>query len=184
MKFRRRREFKTSYKRRKKLLTSRLPFVYVFTSNKNVWAQIIEPAVGGDRVLVHASSKDLEKSGWKYSRKSYPAHYLVGLLLGKRAAKAGISEVIYYSGIAGFVAGSRAAALLKGLMESGIKVRVDSDALPDDEAVSGARIAEYYKALSASGYSGPQFSRVKDEAQDIQKAFNDMKGRIENGEVS
>lgn len=184
MMFRRRREFKTNYRRRKKTLMSKMPFVYIFTSNKNVWAQVIRPAVEGDMVIAHASSKDLERSGWAFSRKNYPAHYLVGLLLGKRALKAGVEEVIYYSGLKRFVPRSRVAALLKGMLDAGVKVRVDEEVLPDEDAISGARIVSYYKALRSSGYAGPQFSKLGASVEGLQKAFYEMKERIMRGEVS
>jgi large subunit ribosomal protein L18 len=82
--FRRRREGKTNYHKRKKLIVSRRPFLYVYVSDKNITAQVMVPEKRGDRVLASVHSRELLKYGWKGGRKSTPAAYLVGFLVGKK----------------------------------------------------------------------------------------------------
>lgn len=183
MMFRRRREFKTNYKKRKKALISRLPLLYVFKSNKNIWGQVIKPSKGGDLTLAHASSKDLEKHGWKYSRKNYPAAYLVGLLLGKRAIKAGIQEAIFYSGVKGFIAKSKAAAFIKGVVDAGVNVHVDESVFPEEKIIRGEQIVDYAKRLKEAGYNGPQFSKLLEEIEKMPEVFEDLKEKILKGEI-
>jgi len=145
--WRRRREGKTNYRRRKKAILSRKPLLYVFVSNKNINAQIIKPEIGGDKVLAHANTRHLLKMGWKFSRKNLPAAYLVGLLLGKRAKEAGINEAILYTGVKGFTPGSRVAAVVKGVMEAGIHVPFDKEVLPDEDRLKGKHIVDYFNDL-------------------------------------
>ncbi|MGC8568689.1 MAG: 50S ribosomal protein L18 [Nitrososphaeria archaeon] len=181
--FRRRREFKTNYKRRKKVIMSKLPIVYAFKSNKNIWGQIIKPARAGDIVLVQANSKELEKLGWKFSRKNYPAAYLVGLLLGKRAVKKGIKDAILYTGVKGFVAKSKIAAFAKGVVDAGLNLRISEDVFPEEDVIRGERIVAYAKSLVQSGYSGPQFSVVIKEIEGLPKVFDEIKNKILGGEI-
>ena len=181
--FRRRREFKTDYRRRKKILLSKLPFIYVFKSNRYVWAQIIVPAKNGDRTMVEANSKEIIKAGWHFSGKNFPAFYLVGLLLGKRAAQKGIKEAILYTGVRAYRKNSKVAALLKGAIDAGFKVRVDESTLPPDDLINGKSISAYAAKLRESGYSGVQFSKVLPFIDNITAEFNEMKNKILSGEL-
>ncbi|MFP3214152.1 MAG: 50S ribosomal protein L18 [Nitrososphaeria archaeon] len=183
MMFKRRLQFKTNYKRRKKALLSRLPLVYMFKSNKNIWAQVIKPKKEGDITVVQANSKELEKLGWKFSRKNYPAAYLVGLLLGKRAVANGIEEAIYYSGVKSFIAKSKAAAFLKGVTDAGLKVRVGEEIFPDESIIKGEQIVDYAKKLLESGYSGSQFMRVMKDIENLPEVFENIKKKIMEGEI-
>ena len=67
--FRRRREFKTNYRYRLKLLKSKLPRAVVRKSLKHTIVQFIKFDSEGDQVLATASSIELKKLGWRY-----PAH--------------------------------------------------------------------------------------------------------------
>ncbi|MGC8599887.1 MAG: 50S ribosomal protein L18 [Nitrososphaeria archaeon] len=183
MTFKRRLQFKTDYKKRKKALVSRLPLVYMFKSNKNIWAHVIRPTKKGDITVVQANSKELEKLGWKFSRKNYPAAYLVGLLLGKRAVANGIEEAIYYSGVRNFIAKSKATAFLKGVTDAGLKVRVDEEIFPDEGVIKGEQIVGYAKKLLESGYSGPQFARVMKEIENLSEVFESIKKKIMEEEI-
>ena len=148
--WRRRREGKTNYRRRKRAILSKKPLLYVFISNKNIYAQIIKPEIGGDKVLASASSKDLAKMGWKFGGKNLPTAYLVGLLIGKKAKEAGIKEAILYTGVKRFVAGSRVAAVVKGAIDYGLKVPFGEEAAPNEDRILGKHIVEYYNALKES----------------------------------
>lgn len=145
--WRRRREGKTNYRRRKKAILSRKPLLYVFVSNKSIYAQVIEPKVGGDRVLASASSKDLIRMGWKFGGKSLPAAYLVGLLIGKRAKERGIDTAILYTGVKRFVAGSRIAAVVRGALDYGLRIPCDENVLPTEDRILGKHIVDYYEML-------------------------------------
>ena len=92
--FRRRRENRTDYYARRKLLAAREARAIVRRSNKNITIQFAEFDMEGDRVLAAASTRELKALGWEYSCSSIPAAYLVGYLAGKKAVKEGIEYAI------------------------------------------------------------------------------------------
>ena len=62
--FRRRREGKTDYRRRQRLLRSATPRAVVRKTLNQTLVQIVEAEAGGDRVLASAQSLDLKEHGW------------------------------------------------------------------------------------------------------------------------
>lgn len=146
--FRRSREKKTDYRRRLRLLFSQKPRAVARISNACAIAQVVEFDQAGDRVLASASSKQLEKLGWKGSGKGLPACYLVGYLLAKRAREKDIEEAVLDLGSKSPIHGSRAFALLKGMVDGGLKLPHSDSALPGDERIRGEHIANYASSLS------------------------------------
>jgi len=141
------REGKTDYRKRKAILVGRHVFASIRISNENVIVQITKAEVKGDRVLVSAHSRELLKYGWRGSRKSMPACYLVGLLAGKKAKTKGIDSCIIYTGLRGFT--SRIAACTKGLIDAGLKIPVDDDSLPNEDMIMGRHIVDYANLLKS-----------------------------------
>jgi large subunit ribosomal protein L18 len=146
---RRRRQGVTDYRARKRAIISQRPLLVVRVSNKNVSTQFVKPTVNGDVVLSSSHSRELSKLGWHGSAKSTPACYLLGRLAGKKAVAAGVKEAVVYNGLVPFIRGSRVAALLKGVVDSGLAVPVGEKAFPDEERLSGKPIAEYAAKLAA-----------------------------------
>jgi large subunit ribosomal protein L18 len=180
---RRRREGVTDYRARKRAITSQKPLLVVRVSNKNVSSQFVKPTVKGDVVLSAAHSKELAKLGWHGSPKSTPACYLLGLLAGKKALAAGVKEAVAYNGVVPFIKGSRVAALLKGVVDSGVSVPVGEEALPSKERISGKSIAEFAAKLAADdkeAYSR-EFSALTKagfKPEDYEAEFERMKATI------
>jgi large subunit ribosomal protein L5e len=93
-KYRRRREGKTDYNQRRKLVkqekskynTPKYRFV-VRRTNTQVICQVIYATIQGDRVVAQASSKELHKYGIKTGLKNYAAAYTTGLLVARRLLK-------------------------------------------------------------------------------------------------
>jgi large subunit ribosomal protein L18 len=148
--FRRRREGKTDYRKRRLLLYGRKPFLTVHISNYTICGQIHEAKIGGDIVLTSANSKELSKYGWKGSRKNTPAAYLTGLLLGTKAVAKGIKYAVLYLGPRSYIRGSRVAAFVKGVIDAGVEVPVDPGTLPSEDRLLGKHIAEYANMLLTS----------------------------------
>jgi len=183
---RRRREGVTDYRARKRAITSQMPLLVVRISNKNVTSQFVKPTVKGDVVLSSAHSKELAKLGWRGSPKSTPACYLLGFLAGKKAVKAGVKEAVAYNGLIPFIAGSRVAALLKGVVDAGVAVPVGEKAFPSDERMTGRSISEYAAKLAsedkdayAKSFSALLKSGFKPE--DYPAEFEKVKAAIEGG---
>ena len=145
---RRRREGVTDYRSRMRAIISQKPLLVIRVSNKNVTSQFVRPTVKGYVVLSASHSKELAKLGWRRSSKSTPACYLLGLLAGKKALAAGVEEAVAYNGLVPFIRGSRVAALLKGVVDSGVKVPVGEAAFPDADRLAGKSIADYAAKLA------------------------------------
>ncbi len=143
--YRRRREGKTNYRKRLKLLLSRKPRLVVRITNRKVIAQVVEYHPDGDRTLVYADSKELEKFGWRGDLNNTPAAYLTGLLVGKKAKDAGIEEAILDIGLRTPSRGARVFAVLKGAVDAGLEVPHSEEILPDESRIRGEHIAAYYE---------------------------------------
>jgi large subunit ribosomal protein L18 len=149
--YRRRREGKTNYRRRKALILSGKPRLVVRGSLKNIIVQITAAKPGGDEVLVSAHSRELlRRFGWKAPRGNLPAAYLTGLLCGLRAKAKGIHEAVLDIGLHSPTKGARVFAALKGALDAGLDVPHGEEILPDEDRIRGVHIAQYAKALAAT----------------------------------
>ncbi len=142
MNLKRRREGRTDYRQRLRMLKSGKPRATVRISNKHVRIQIIEYKADGDKVITTSSSLDLEKFGWNGYGKNIPAAYLVGYLAGKRALKEGVKEVILDIGLNIPHRGGRYFSTLKGMVDAGLDIPHRSEILPDEDRIKGAHIDE------------------------------------------
>ena len=145
VKFRRRREGVTDYRARLRLLKSGKPRLVIRRSLKNISAQVIAYSGAGDKVIVSAHSKELEKFGWKANRGNIPAAYFVGLLAGKKAISKNVKEAVLDIGPAVSTKGSRIYAALKGAVDAGLDVPHNKEALPDEKRIKGEHISLYLK---------------------------------------
>ena len=180
--FRRKREGKTNYKKRLKLLLAGKPRLVVRPSLKNITIQIVEYHPKGDMVVVSAHSSELDKLGWKFNKGNIPAAYLTGVLLGQKVKDKGIKEVILDIGLASPVKGSRAFACLKGAVDAGIGVPFSEDILPNEERIKGSHIAKYAGLLKENKekYSKRFSEHIKlniDPSQ-IPVIFKEIKNKI------
>lgn len=142
---RRRREGRTNYRKRLKLLLSRKPRLVVRITNQRVIAQIVDYSPEGDRVIVSVDSTKLRELGWKGDLNNTPASYLTGLLIAKKALEKGVTEAILDIGLRSPTKGSRVFAVLKGAVEAGLKIPHSEEVLPDDSRILGEHIAKYYR---------------------------------------
>ena len=142
MHFSRRRKGVTNYRKRLALLKSGLPRAVVRFTNSKVTIQVSNFEGKGDRVLASASSADLDKMGWKNSKTNIPASYLSGKLAGKNAVKAGISAAVLDIGRITPISGSRAFAVLKGLVDGGLEIPHSESSYPSGDRINGSHISE------------------------------------------
>lgn len=134
--FRRRREKKTDYAARLRMLQGGRPRLVVRITNRRVIAQLFAYDSKGDKVLASADSKEFEKSGWKWKKNSAAA-YLVGLLCAKRAAEKKISEAVLDMGLRTAIKGGRVFATLKGAIDGGLNIPCDAELLPKEDRIIG-----------------------------------------------
>lgn len=149
--FRRRREGKTNYRRRKALVLSGLPRFVVRCTLKRVITQMIGAEIVGDRVLVSADSSELAKKyGWVGSCSNLPAAYLTGLLCGYKALASGVKEAVLDIGLQSPTKGSRVFAALKGISDAGVSVPHNDGVLPGEKRVQGQHIVAYAQQLASN----------------------------------
>ena len=144
--FRRRREGRTDYYVRRKLLRGGETRAIVRRSNKNVTIQFADFDMEGDRIVVSATSKELKALGWEYSCSSVPAAYLTGYLAGKKALKEGIEYAVLDIGMQKVQHGGVLFATVAGMTDAGLEVPYGEGVLPEEDRLYGKHIDEGIEA--------------------------------------
>jgi large subunit ribosomal protein L18 len=171
--FRRRREGKTDYHQRLKLIVSRKPRLVVRGTLGDYVAQIVITKPEGDRVLAAASARELVKAfGYKGATKNTTAAYLTGLLVALKAKKNGVDEAILDVGLATNRKGSKVYAALKGAIDAGLEVPCSDDIFPSDERIRGGHVAGNAK----SNFS--QYEKRGLKVTDLPAHFDEVKEKI------
>lgn len=147
--YRRKRQGKTDYKTRRKLLTGMQARIVARRSLKNLWLQVVQFMPTGDKVLLTAHSHELRKLGWKGALNNLPAAYLCGLLLGKKAKQKKITTAVFDIGLNVSVKGAVWYAALKGIVDAGVHVPHAKEVLPSEQRIKGEHIAAWAKQLKA-----------------------------------
>lgn len=168
--FRRKRQGKTDYKKRLRLLSSGKPRFVIRKTNKNVIAQIVEFKPEGDRVIASAHTNELKKHGWKCAKRNLPAAYLTGLLCGLKAKKANVKKAVLDIGMVPAIKGSLVYAALKGAVDSGLEVPHSKEVIPSDDRLSGKHIE-----------SNTITKFTKFDAKNVVKNFEEVKNKIMKG---
>src|SRR3989338_1961556 len=154
---RRRKEFKTDYKKRFALLKSGLPRVIFRKTNKYLIVQYVKSDNAQDKILLGIDSKVLLKYGWPKEEtiKSIPAAYLTGYLFGKKillkrlegSPESSLGEgspetsfeekPIIDFGMARVLHKTRVYAFILGLIDSGIKIECKKESFPEESRIKG-----------------------------------------------
>ncbi|WP_254524867.1 50S ribosomal protein L18 [Natrinema caseinilyticum] len=151
---RRRREVRTDYHQRLRLLKSGKPRLVARKSNKHTTAQLITPGPQGDETLASAHSSDLEEYGWDAPTSNISAAYLTGLLAGARAVDAGLEEAVLDIGLNKATPGNKVFAVQEGAIDAGLEIPHNDSVLADWSRTRGEHIAEYAEQLDEPLYSG------------------------------
>jgi large subunit ribosomal protein L18 len=138
--FRRRREGKTDYRARLKLLRSGKARLVVRRSLKHTVVQLVSYDESGDRVLASSTTAQLPELGWTGSTGNTPAAYLAGLMAGRRASKAKITEAVLDIGRIRPSKGSKVFAALKGVLDAGVDVPHSDEVLPSEDRIKGGHL--------------------------------------------
>lgn len=156
----RRRENRTDYSKRIKLLKSGTPRLVFRKSNRYLTAQYVESSEARDIVIKGMTSKNLMKHGWpeefRGSLKSTPAAYLLGLSIGKKIIKENLKTPIVDLGMIRSLNKNNAFAFIKGILDAGIKIKCKEEAFPSEDRIKG-----------------------KNLKKDFSKAFEEIKSKIE-----
>lgn len=145
---RRRREGKTNYYRRYRMITSGQQVRAVIRkTNNQVIVQVVRFSPSGDDTIVGVSSKSLRKYGWLGDLNNTSAAYLTGLLAGMLAVRSGVKYAIPDLGLHKVAKGARVFAAIMGLRDAGVEVPVADEVLPSSERIEGTHVAKYAEQL-------------------------------------
>jgi len=148
---RRRKENKTDYLKRFKLLKSGLPRIVFRKTNKYLIAQYVISEETKDKINIGITSKILLKYGWaenfKGSLKSTPAAYFTGLLIGKEIINNKKETPIADFGMLRVLSKSKIYAFLKGLVDSGVKIKYKEENFPKEERIFGKHLKKDFSKI-------------------------------------
>ncbi|MFB6122398.1 MAG: 50S ribosomal protein L18 [Haloferacaceae archaeon] len=170
---RRRREVRTDYHQRLRLLKSGKPRLVARTSNRHVRAQLVTPGPEGDETHAAASSEDLSAYGWEAPTGNLPSAYLTGYLAGVRAVEAGLEEAVLDIGLNTATPGNKVFAVQEGAIDAGLDIPHNESVLADWSRNRGEHIADYAEQLDEPLYSG-EF-----DATDLPEHFDDVLARLQ-----
>ena len=138
---RRRREGKTDYSNRIKLLKSGKPRIVFRKTNKYFLVQYVTSKEAQDKVELNFTSKELLEFGWpkefNSELKSIPASYLTGFLTGKKIVQKKLEQPILDFGMIRMLHKTKVYGFLKGLIDSGIKISCKEEAFPEEARIKG-----------------------------------------------
>jgi large subunit ribosomal protein L18 len=153
---RRRKENKTDYQGRLGLLKSGIPRIVFRKTNKYIISQYVTSKEARDKVKFGLTSDLLLKYGWpkelKGSLKSLPASYLTGFLTGKKIVKEKLETPIIDFGMLRTIHKGKPFAFLKGLKDSGVKIKCDEKSFPGEDRIKGKHMKKDFS---------PTFEQIK-----------------------
>jgi large subunit ribosomal protein L18 len=139
--FRRRREGKTDYRARLRMLKGDTPRAVVRLTNRRVLVAVTNYDPVGDRVLAAADSLELTGIGFPTrDLASTPAAYLTGYLAGLRAKESGTGSAILDVGLRHPTVGGRLLGALKGLLDAGLEIPHGESGFPPAERIAGSHL--------------------------------------------
>ena len=182
--FRRRREGKTDYAARIKLVDYEKSRLVVRVSNNHANVQVIDYAPEGDLTVASAVSKQLAGFGYKGHTNNISAFYLTGYLCAKRALANGIENAILDIGLKSPIKGSKVFAALKGAVDAGLEVPHGDFIFPEDERIRGEHVANYAESLDAEEVAA-KFSKYLERGlnpTDLPENFDETIKKIDEAE--
>jgi large subunit ribosomal protein L18 len=169
---RRRREVRTDYGQRLRLLKSGKPRLVARVSNRHVRAQLVTPGPAGDETHAAAESADLREYGWEAPTGNLPSAYLTGLLAGQRALAAGVTEAVLDIGLNTATPGNKTFAVQEGAVDAGVEIPHNEAVLADWPRTRGEHIAAYAAERDEPLYAGDF------DATDLPDHFDEVRTRI------
>lgn len=180
--FRRKREGRTDYRSRTRLLLSRKPRLVVRMTLKRIVTQITKYTERGDVVVASCDSADLKAYGWNGGTANMPAAYLTGLLCGRLAKEKGIEGCVLDVGLVKPIAGSKIFAVVKGAVDGGLVLPYNPESLPKEDRLKGMHIANYAALLKEKEQKiFSDYLKRNLDPKDLPKHFDDVKAEILKG---
>jgi len=178
--YKRKRQGKTNYRKRLRLLLAKKPRFIIRTTNQKTITQIIDFKTTGDIILVGVDSSALKKYGWNFSFKNIPAAYLTGYLIGKKALQKNIKETVLDIGFKPPIRGNKIYACLKGALDAGLNVFHSEEILPSEERISGKHIQDYAQKIKDTPSYQKIFSKYLKTNLDPTKIIDSFQKTLSN----
>jgi large subunit ribosomal protein L18 len=141
---RRRKEGKTDYLKRIKLIKGGKPRIVFRKTNKYIISQFVKSEEAQDKILIGITSKKLLAYGWPKNSagglKSIPAAYLSGYLMGRKIRKLKLDNPLVDFGMIKVSHKTKLFGFLKGLIDAGIKIECKKENFPSDERLHGKHL--------------------------------------------
>lgn len=176
---RRRREQKTDYRKRLKLLLSGKPRLVIRRTSRHIIVQVVEYDPKGDNVIVCAHSNELKNYGWKGSTSNTSAAYLTGLICGMKAKKKGTKEAVLDIGL--ILGSSKIFAALKGVLDSGLNVPHRDEILPDEKRIKGEHVAGHAGLIKDKKKRFSKYFERGLDPTELPKHFDAVVSKIKGG---
>ena len=179
--FKRRREGKTNYNSRIKLIDlDKTRMVVRITSNHTI-VQLVKVGKNGDETILAATSKELNEFGWLGNGKNTSAAYLTGFLFGKKALANDIDETILDIGLQPSIKGTKIYAVLKGVLDAGLYIPHNDSILPEESRIRGEHIAAYAESMDDTERKAKFSNYIKNNLSpmEIPDHFDSVKQKID-----
>lgn len=141
---RRRKENKTDYVKRLKLLKGEKPRIVFRKTNRYIISEYTLSKEAQDKVVFGFDSRKLSEYGWpkdaKGSLKSTTASYLTGYLIGKTIIKQKLENPILDTGMNRVLHKNKIYAFIKGIIDAGIKINCDKKLFPEESRIKGQHL--------------------------------------------
>jgi len=141
---RRRKENKTDYVKRLKLLKGEKPRIVFRKTNRYIISEYTLSKEAQDKVVFGFDSRKLNEYGWpkdaKGSLKSTTASYLTGYLIGKRIIKQKLETPILDAGMNRVLHKNKIYAFIKGMIDAGIKINCEKEFFPEESRIKGQHL--------------------------------------------
>jgi large subunit ribosomal protein L18 len=142
---RRRKENKTDYLKRLKLLKGEKPRIVFRKTNRYIIAEYVKSTEAQDSIVVGFDSRKLNEYGWpkdaQGSLKSITGSYLTGYLMGKTILKDKLENPVLDAGMNRVLHKNKIYAFIKGLIDSGIKINCKKEFFPEESRIEGKHLA-------------------------------------------
>lgn len=141
---RRRKENKTDYNKRLKLLKGEKPRIVFRKTNRFIISEYTLSKEAQDKTLFGFDSRKLNEYGWpkdaQGSLKSITAAYLTGYLTGKTVLKKKLENPILDTGMSRVIHKNKIYAFLKGIIDAGIKIECKKEFFPEESRIKGEHL--------------------------------------------
>jgi large subunit ribosomal protein L18 len=180
LKFRRRQEGITNYKKRLAYVKSGLDRVTVRKTNSRILGQIARYGERGDLIVASADSAELTKTYKWPSRSNRTTAYLTGLLLASKSKEKG-KELILDIGLSSPIKDSIPFVFAKGCIDGGLKILGNIQV--DEKSYDVSRIVKYAEALGKGQAGSKHFSGYSKESkiEALPALFKEVKAKLTSG---